>query len=109
MMASIEPVWDGNETWLVMGGSLLLAAFPAGYYVSAAGLLPADHVHAFCVDLPWHCLCISRPRRPLPLSLGFCFRRRLASCGFCQGFVLGGLIVGSMCRVGYFTAAHSVS
>ena len=37
MMASIEPVWDGNETWLVMGGVLLLSTFPAGYYV----LLPA--------------------------------------------------------------------
>jgi cytochrome d ubiquinol oxidase subunit II len=40
MMTSIEPVWDGNETWLVMGGSLLLAAFPAGYYV----LLPAFYL-----------------------------------------------------------------
>ncbi len=40
MMASIEPVWDGNETWLVMGGTLLLAAFPAGYYV----LLPAFYL-----------------------------------------------------------------
>lgn len=27
MMASIAPVWDGNETWLVMGGGGLLAAF----------------------------------------------------------------------------------
>ena len=40
MMASIEPVWDGNETWLVMGGTLLFAAFPAGYYV----LLPAFYL-----------------------------------------------------------------
>ncbi|MCB1389381.1 MAG: cytochrome d ubiquinol oxidase subunit II [Rhodobacteraceae bacterium] len=29
--ASIAPVWDGNETWLVMGGGGLLAAFPAAY------------------------------------------------------------------------------
>jgi cytochrome d ubiquinol oxidase subunit II len=27
-MNSIAPVWDGNETWLVMGGGGLLAAFP---------------------------------------------------------------------------------
>ena len=39
MMASIEPVWDGNETWLVMGGTLF-AAFPAGYYVLPAFYLP---------------------------------------------------------------------
>jgi cytochrome d ubiquinol oxidase subunit II len=40
MMASISPFWDGNETWLVLGGTLLLAAFPAGYYI----LLPAFYL-----------------------------------------------------------------
>ncbi len=30
-MAAIAPVWDGNETWLVLGGGGLLAAFPAAY------------------------------------------------------------------------------
>ncbi|MDP3238864.1 MAG: cytochrome d ubiquinol oxidase subunit II, partial [Reyranella sp.] len=28
---SVAPVWDGNETWLVMGGGGLLAAFPLAY------------------------------------------------------------------------------
>ena len=28
MMNSVAPVWDGNETWLVLGGGGLLAAFP---------------------------------------------------------------------------------
>ena len=28
MMASVAPVWDGNETWLVMGGIGIFAAFP---------------------------------------------------------------------------------
>ena len=30
-MNSIAPVWDGNETWLVLGGGGLLAAFPMAY------------------------------------------------------------------------------
>src|SRR6187455_732739 len=30
-MNSIAPVWDGNETWLVLGGGGLLAAFPRAY------------------------------------------------------------------------------
>jgi cytochrome d ubiquinol oxidase subunit II len=34
---SIAPVWDGNETWLVMGGGGLLAAFPLAYAI----ILPA--------------------------------------------------------------------
>ena len=38
-MNSIAPVWDGNETWLVMGGGGLLAAFPLAYSV----ILPATY------------------------------------------------------------------
>jgi len=31
MMNTAAPIWDGNETWLVLGGAGLLAAFPAAY------------------------------------------------------------------------------
>ncbi|CAI8799991.1 cytochrome d ubiquinol oxidase subunit II [Methylocaldum szegediense] len=31
MMNSVAPVWDGNETWLVLGGGGLFAAFPLAY------------------------------------------------------------------------------
>jgi cytochrome d ubiquinol oxidase subunit II len=37
MMNSIAPVWDGNETWLVLGGAGLFAAFPKAYAI----ILPA--------------------------------------------------------------------
>ena len=33
MMNSIAPVWDGNETWLVMGGGGLFAVFPLAYSI----------------------------------------------------------------------------
>jgi cytochrome bd ubiquinol oxidase subunit II len=33
MLASISPVWDGNETWLVMAGTLLWGAFPRAYAI----------------------------------------------------------------------------
>ncbi|WDS34846.1 cytochrome d ubiquinol oxidase subunit II [Pseudoxanthomonas sp.] len=33
MMNTVAPVWDGNETWLVLGGAALLAAFPLAYSV----------------------------------------------------------------------------
>jgi cytochrome d ubiquinol oxidase subunit II len=38
-MNSIAPVWDGNETWLVLGGGGLLAAFPLAYSI----ILPATY------------------------------------------------------------------
>ena len=37
MMNSVAPVWDGNETWLVLGGGGLLAVFPLAYSI----ILPA--------------------------------------------------------------------
>ena len=39
-MNTIAPVWDGNETWLVLGGGGLLAAFPLAYSV----LMPAFYL-----------------------------------------------------------------
>jgi cytochrome bd ubiquinol oxidase subunit II len=38
-MNAIAPVWDGNETWLVLGGGGLLAAFPLAYAI----ILPATY------------------------------------------------------------------
>jgi cytochrome d ubiquinol oxidase subunit II len=40
MMNSVAPVWDGNETWLVLGGGGLFAAFPMAY----AALMPAVYM-----------------------------------------------------------------
>ncbi|TCK84349.1 cytochrome d ubiquinol oxidase subunit II [Paraburkholderia sp. BL9I2N2] len=38
MMHSIAPVWDGNETWLVLGGAALFATFPTVYSVALSAL-----------------------------------------------------------------------
>ncbi len=38
MMNSVAPIWDGNETWLVLGGAGLLAAFPAAYAIILSAL-----------------------------------------------------------------------
>ena len=38
MMNSVAPVWDGNETWLVLGGGGLFAVFPLAF---------ADHATEF--------------------------------------------------------------
>src|SRR5207244_11659939 len=33
VMNAIAPIWDGNETWLVLGGLALLAAFPLAFAI----------------------------------------------------------------------------
>jgi cytochrome d ubiquinol oxidase subunit II len=38
MVNTVAPVWDGNETWLVLGGAALLAAFPLAYSVILSAL-----------------------------------------------------------------------
>lgn len=43
MMNSVAPVWDGNETWLVLGGAGLIGAFPLVYSI----LLPAMYIGVF--------------------------------------------------------------
>ncbi len=38
MVNTVAPVWDGNETWLVLGGASLLAAFPLAYSIILSAL-----------------------------------------------------------------------
>jgi len=38
IMNSVAPIWDGNETWLVMGGAGLMAAFPQAYAIVLSAL-----------------------------------------------------------------------
>ena len=102
MMASIEPVWDGNETWLVMGGTLLLAAFPAGYYV----LLPAFYLPVIFMlfGLIFRGVAFEFRARATGLrrawDIAFTAGSLLAT--LCQGFVLGGLIEGVTMQDGMF-------
>ena len=37
LIASIGPVWDGNEVWLITGGGALFAAFPQAYATAFSG------------------------------------------------------------------------
>src|SRR3954469_12467338 len=43
MMFSVAPIWDGNETWLILGGGGLFAVF----YLAYAILLPALYLPLF--------------------------------------------------------------
>ena len=53
-MNSVAPVWDGNETWLVLGGGGLLAAFPLAYAI----ILPALYAPLIAMLLGWSCAAL---------------------------------------------------
>jgi cytochrome bd ubiquinol oxidase subunit II len=95
MMASIAPVWDGNETWLVLGGGGLFVAFPSAYAV----LMPALYlpVILMLVGLILRGVAfefrLHGGRRGKPFWT-WAFAGGSLMAAVAQGFVLGGFIQG---------------
>jgi cytochrome d oxidase, subunit II (cydB) len=94
MMNSVAPVWDGNETWLVLGGGGLLAVFPLAY----ATILPALYAPliAMLLGLIFRGVAFEyrwRTRRAEYLwNWAFAGGSMLAA--FAQGVALGALVQG---------------
>lgn len=94
MIATVAPVWDGNETWLVLGGGGLLAAFPLAYAV----LLPAFYTPliAMLLGLVFRGVAFEfrhRTERARRLwDFGFVAGSVLAA--FSQGVMLGAFVQG---------------
>jgi len=93
-MNAIAPVWDGNETWLVLGGGGLLAAFPLAYAI----VLPALYAPliAMLLGLVFRGVAFEfRWRDPAHRKLwdaAFCTGSVFAT--FAQGITLGALLQG---------------
>ncbi|HQQ71184.1 MAG TPA: cytochrome d ubiquinol oxidase subunit II [Alicycliphilus sp.] len=103
MMNTVAPVWDGNETWLVLGGAGLLAAFPLAYSVIlSAFYLP---LILMLIGLIFRGVAFefrfkaSADKRGL-WDLAFIGGSALAT--FCQGVTLGAIIVGVPLRDGQY-------
>ncbi|MGH7156318.1 MAG: cytochrome d ubiquinol oxidase subunit II [Acetobacteraceae bacterium] len=96
MVNTVAPIWDGNETWLVLGGGGLFAMFPLAYAVIMTALYPA--IIGMLLALVFR-----------GVAFEFRFRARTATgrmwwdrafmlgsgvAAFCQGLALGGLLQG---------------
>lgn len=93
-MNSVAPVWDGNETWLVLGGGGLMAAFPLAYAI----VMPALYA-------PFIIMILALVFRGVAFEYrwrdkahekiwdrSFFFGSLIAT--FCQGIVLGAFVQG---------------
>ncbi|EMD83437.1 cytochrome d ubiquinol oxidase subunit II [Pacificimonas flava] len=93
-MNSIAPVWDGNETWLVLGGGGLFAAFPLAYAV----ILPALYapIIAMLLGLVFRGVAFEyRWRDPRHRALwDAAFTGGSIIAAFAQGVALGALLQG---------------
>ena len=94
MMNTAAPIWDGNETWLVLGGAGLLAAFPKAYAIVLSSLyLP---ILAMLMALVFRGVAFEfrfkakRGKR----FWGFMFGLGSLVCSFAQGVILGALMEG---------------
>ncbi len=87
VMNSIAPVWDGNETWLVLGGVALLAAFPLAFAI----ILPA-------VYFPLLLMLLALVFRGVAFEFRFrdAEHRTFWDHGFCYGSALGAFAQGVM-------------
>ena len=77
MMQSLAPMWDGNETWLVLGGHGLACRLPAGVQHIAAGVLCPAGVDVVRLGAAWRGVRVPLPGRPSGDRLDHRFRGRV--------------------------------
>lgn len=95
MMNSVAPVWDGNETWLVLGGGGLFAVFPLAYAIVAPALyapliamLLALVFRGVAFEFRW------RAQRGRRNWWDWAFAGGSTVAAFAQGIALGALVQG---------------
>jgi len=103
MMSSVAPVWDGNETWLVLGGGGLFAAFPLAF----AAIMPALYIPILIMLLALVLRGVAFEFRLNGRARGKRFWTGAFTVGslaatIAQGLVLGGFIQGVTLRDRHF-------
>src|SRR5579875_991786 len=96
MVNSVAPVWDGNETWLVLGGGGLLAVFPLAYatilpalYPTIIGMLLALVFRGVAFEFRFRAR-----RRASRRAWDLAFTAGSGVAALCQGLSLGGWLQG---------------
>ena len=94
MMNSVAPIWDGNETWLVLGGGGLFAVFPLAYavvmpalYIPITLMLLSLVFRGVAFEYRW------RTKRFKPFW-DMAFFGGSLTAALCQGVALGALVQG---------------
>jgi cytochrome d ubiquinol oxidase subunit II len=105
MVVAIAPTWDGNETWLIMAGVTLLAAFPVAYGV----LLPAFYLPLLVMLMALGCRGVSFEFRVQPGARIHLWDRAFAwgsvVAALCQGVVVGAMLEGVHVEDGRFAGS----
>ncbi|HTS42365.1 MAG TPA: cytochrome d ubiquinol oxidase subunit II [Xanthobacteraceae bacterium] len=102
MMNSVAPFWDGNETWLILGGGGLWVAFPRAY----ASIMPALYLPMMMMLLALVLRGVAFEFRSVARTSKYLWNYAFAGgsmvAALCQGIILGGLIQGIKIENGAF-------
>ena len=102
MMRSVAPFWDGNETWLVLGGGGLLVAFPRAYSV----IMPAFYLPVIVMLLALVFRGVAFEFRTVANTSKKYWNAAFAGgstvAALSQGLILGGLVQGVKVENGAF-------
>jgi cytochrome d ubiquinol oxidase subunit II len=103
MINIVAPVWDGNETWLVLGGSGLYAVFPGAYSTILPAVYPLLIIMLMGlifrgVAFEFRFRAVEKHRR----WWGWAFMGGSLAAGLAQGTILGALIKGTTLQNGTF-------
>lgn len=104
MMNTAAPIWDGNETWLVLGGAGLMAAFPRAYALVLSSLyLP---VLAMLLGLIFRGVAFEfrfKGRGVARQAWGAAFSIGSIVAAFSQGVILAALVQGLPMEGGHYS------
>ena len=94
MMNTAAPIWDGNETWLVLGGAGLLAAFPSAYAIMLSGLYLPVLLMLVALILRGVSFEFRFKAHTSKRLWGTCFTIGSIAAAFAQGVMLGAIVEG---------------
>ena len=92
MMNTAAPIWDGNETWLVLGGAGLLAAFPKAYAAILSGLYLPVLLMLVALVLRGVSFEFRFKARTSKRLWAVCFAIGSILASFAQGLMLGAIV-----------------
>jgi cytochrome bd ubiquinol oxidase subunit II len=102
MIGTIAPFWDGNETWLVLGGGGLWVAFPRAYGAIMSALYLPVIVMLLALVFRGVAFEFRSVAQTSKRYWNFAFAGGSSLAAICQGVILGGLIQGIDVKDGAF-------
>lgn len=101
-VATIAPVWDGNETWLILGGAVLFGAFPLAYAIALPAFYFPLMVMLFALIFRGVAFEFRLKAKQTKRWWSLAFIGGSTVAPFCQGLLLGGVLEGVKVEGGQF-------